>query len=57
MAPDKFKHTMSERQTNGSTMKSTHMETLTLAGLYMEARKNHIFIEMKKDPLISLGVL
>ena len=57
MAPEKFKHTMSERQKNGITMESTHMETLPLAGLSMEARKIHIFTEMKKDPLISLGVL
>ena len=33
------------------------MEILPIAGLSMVARKIHIFIEMKKDPLISVGVL
>ena len=57
MAPEKFKHKMSARQTNGSTMDSTHMETLPLSGLSMEARKIHIFTEIKKDSLIPLRVL
>ena len=57
MAPVITENEMKSRLPYGSTMESTHIETLQLLGISKLARQINIFQKMQKSPLISLGGL
>ena len=48
---------MKEILPDGSTMESTHIETLQILGLSKQSRQIHIPPKMQTPPLLSLGVL
>ena len=57
MAPVICTRTIEARLSYGITMESTHVATLTLTGIYKEAKIIQISPKKKIAPLTSLGVL